>query len=146
MSKKTISDDIKIDECLDLILIFMQRKIEEQGDKIVDIVFYFSPHNGITEDAIDLIELESSLNPKYLKHIQDALNQAKNREYIREYTPYNLKYTKLTEKGSERAILKRDENNNRWKKRYHYFVDKILVPIITSMIISVITCYYLSPK
>jgi hypothetical protein len=156
MSKNTNSNNTKIDECLDGILIFMQQKLVEQGAVLHLSWFDFSPSEVMhylnappetTQDSEALTELKSRLEPKYHKYIPDALNKAKTHKYIQ---GSDLKNTRLTESGSERAIAKRkfelDEYNNRWKKIGHYFLDKILVPMITSVITSVITYYYLGPK
>ena len=141
---------IKEEKILDQLLIFMKNEISKSGQILSHISFNFKPSktikyfgdhpDKITPDGEDLIEFKKVLKKDHAL-IVDALNMAITEELIKDRI--NDKYAAmiLTEKGFARA--KSFEANKRMigRRRWDYFLDKICVPLVVAIAITLITNY-----
>ncbi len=140
---------MKKEEILDQILVFMKNEISEKGDKPHNIYFNFKPsevirYSGgkskVIPDGENLLNLKKIVKTEHHELIILALNLAISEGFIKDI---HQKYECMTLTGSGFARAKSFEANENgvWKRRCGYFLDKIFVPLIVSVVTALITSH-----
>lgn len=141
---------MKEEKILDQILVFMKNEVSKEGAQLHGISFNFKPSEVIryiggasktTTDGEDLISLKKILKTKHHKLIASALNLAISEEFVKGGTNQKYGHMLLTEKGFARAKSFEANENNAWRRRCDYFLDKILVPLVVSIVTVIITSH-----
>ncbi|MEA3315656.1 MAG: hypothetical protein U9Q30_07380 [Campylobacterota bacterium] len=142
----------KLDKYFEELLIYMASQIEENASTLHNTTFNFNLFHSIqtdnkeVKDGEDLISLKSIIKINDNKIIEKILMKALNEKCI-EYTTMsggNFNSIGLTENGFRRykAIkLNRKENK---KIFFTYPIDKIIIPILISLITAVLASYITS--
>lgn len=133
---------------LDQLLLFMKTEVSKKGILLNQITFnfkpsetiqYFNAPNEIISDGEDLIAFKKTIKSKHHNLIVDALNIAVAEEFVKNRTNNKYHMMFLTEKGFARAKSFEVDKKIVWKKRWHYFMDKICVPLFVAIVITIVT-------
>lgn len=142
------------EKVLDKLLIFMKDEISKQGKQLDHLMFNFKPsstlhyfHTPTTTfpDGDDLIEFKKILHPKKHNLILAALNKAITEGLIKDRLNEKYVAMRLTEQGLARAKSSEANEKMKWKIRTDYFFDKVCVPLIVAIAVTLIA-NYLSQK
>ncbi|MFT7088138.1 MAG: hypothetical protein ACJAZX_001593 [Rickettsiales bacterium] len=136
----------KEEKILDQLLLFMKAKISREGVKLDQATFDFrasktkdNPSNEIICDGESLAAFKRTVKSKNHNLIVDALNIAITEGYIKDRINEKYRMILLTEKGSARAKSFKVNEKMIWKKGGHYFMDKICIPLVVAIAITLIT-------
>ena len=134
---------MKIDTILDKLLVFMKNEIEKKGKPIHLVTFDFKSNEADMEGE-DLAFFKTQANIKNDGDIQQCLKKAMTNKYIKYQSQSDGGYKNLilTETGDEKAEWVKSNQKNKSSTIFKFIIEKLLVPIITAVLTSLIINYF----
>lgn len=136
----------KIEKYVDELLIFMVDKIDKNASILTMEEFNFSFKDDLkkVEEGEDLKNLKIIIKEKDDKLIEQVLMKASNEKLIEKTVFCGSKFNKikLTPKGLDKSKdikLNKEETKNKWAS---YISEKLLFPIIVSIITVIVASYF----
>jgi len=147
---------MKIDKILDKLLVFMKNEIEKHGSPLNALEFDFSSKETLSPiNASDEIKMEGEdliLFKKQTKFKDDSIDQCIKKALTDGYLERQswneptYKHLVLTKFGSARAESVKYNQKNSLSIILKYFSEKLLAPIIVSVITVLITNHFNSTE
>lgn len=144
---------MKLDKYVEILLVYMKNVLEEKAFSIniaefnfnfSEIKHYMNSNDEVTPDGEDLIAYKKLSKITDNKIIEQVIAKAINENFIKYRGMSGGNKIQLTESGLRMASAIQINQVSKVKFFFTYFTDKILVPLIVSIITAVSTYYAMS--
>lgn len=141
---------MKIDKILDKLLVFMKNEIEKHGKAVDALKFDFSLKE--TSDEIKAEGEDLGLFKKQTKFKDDSIDQCIKKALTDGYVTRQFKHEQnyknliLTELGAARAEAVKHNQKNSFNVWLKLFIDKLLIPILSAVLTTLIVNYFNGTK